>query len=584
MRMKSHFLVLLLTLVVLPGSGLCATIHFTIDIDGMQASAGKGTGSPSTGTGAVTLDTATNQLEWQIDFEAAALIDGPSSVTVTHFHSGEIGVSGPVIDPPGNIAGNGTSPMAGSDTITDEVKQALIAGDVYVNIHSTAVPGGEIRGQVLAEKVILGAVQDNTLFENSVGSISNGAGQHLFAGRDNKGSRKRGLIRFDVTEASLPEEARITGARLILNLSKTIVGGQPVSLHRVTKAWGEGNSNASGGEGSGTSASVGDATWVHTFFNTDRWDQPGGDFVATESAVTSVPGGTGRITWGSTPGMIADIQDWWHDPAGNFGWLLLGGETSTSAKRFDSREHPNVGNRPLLEITFDTPTPAPHHAADLDEDSIIGDFELLAYIDQWAAGEVLDFDLLDAIGLWAAGHYYWDEVNNKFKPGNEGIMVSRLKTSKGDIVIELNEEKAPITVANFRQYVEEGFYEGTVFHRVIKDFMIQGGGFTSDMRRKNTHEPIQNEAANGLSNERGTIAMARTNDTHSATSQFFINHADNAFLNYVPQQNDGYAVFGRVVEGMDVVDEIAGVSTGAKAGMQDVPVEPVFILTASIEE
>jgi len=162
-------------------------------------------------------------------------------------------------------------------------------------------------------------------------------------------------------------------------------------------------------------------------------------------------------------------------------------------------------------------------------------------------------------------------------------MMVRLKTSKGDIVIELNEEKAPVTVANFRQYAEEGFYEGTVFHRVIKDFMIQGGGFTSDMQRKPTRDPIQNEAANGLSNERGAIAMARTNDPHSATSQFFINHADNAFLNHVPQQSDGYAVFGRVVEGMDVVDEIAGVSTTVQGGMQDVPVEPVSILSAGVE-
>ncbi len=160
----------------------------------------------------------------------------------------------------------------------------------------------------------------------------------------------------------------------------------------------------------------------------------------------------------------------------------------------------------------------------------------------------------------------------------------RLKTSKGDIVIELNEEKAPLAVANFIQYAEEGYYEGTIFHRVIKDFMVQGGGFTPDMQRKNTRDPIQNEAANGLPNERGTLAMARTNDPHSATSQFFINHADNAFLNHVPQQNDGYAVFGRVVEGMDVVDEIAGVSTTVQAGMQDVPAEPVAILSVKTEE
>jgi peptidyl-prolyl cis-trans isomerase B (cyclophilin B) len=223
------------------------------------------------------------------------------------------------------------------------------------------------------------------------------------------------------------------------------------------------------------------------------------------------------------------------------------------------------------------------YRADANADWEIGDFELLDYIDQWAGGHVGDFELLDCIDLWAAGHYYWDENDEKFKPGYERTLL-RLKTSKGDIVIELNEEKAPITVANFRRYAEEGFYDGTIFHRVIKGFMIQGGGFTSDLQRKNTHDPIQNEAANGLSNERGTIAMARTSDPHSATSQFYINHADNTFLNYVPQQNDGYAVFGRVVEGMDVVDEIADVSTGILAAMEDVPLEPVFILSARIEE
>jgi len=233
---------------------------------------------------------------------------------------------------------------------------------------------------------------------------------------------------------------------------------------------------------------------------------------------------------------------------------------------------------------LDPTTLAPNHGADGDEDSVIGDFELLDYIDQWAAGQVGDFDLLDTIDLWAAGQYYWDEVNNKFQPREEWEVMIRLRTSKGDIVIALNEEKAPITVANFRRYVEEGFYDATVFHRVIKDFMIQGGGFTLALVRKNAHDPIQNEAANGLLNERGTIAMARTSHPHSATSQFFINHDDNDFLNHVPQQTDGYAVFGRVVQGMDVVDEIAGVQTAVIAGMGDVPVEPVFIVTASIED
>ena len=158
----------------------------------------------------------------------------------------------------------------------------------------------------------------------------------------------------------------------------------------------------------------------------------------------------------------------------------------------------------------------------------------------------------------------------------------KLETSMGDIVIELDENAAPVTVKNFLEYVEAGHFDGTVFHRVIPDFMIQGGGFTAEMARKETRSPIANEAGNGLKNERGAIAMARTSDPNSATAQFFINHADNSFLDYVDQSNPGYAVFGRTVEGMDVVDAIAAVETASKMGMEDVPVEPVVIKSATV--
>ena len=151
----------------------------------------------------------------------------------------------------------------------------------------------------------------------------------------------------------------------------------------------------------------------------------------------------------------------------------------------------------------------------------------------------------------------------------------------GDIVIELNEKAAPVTVKNFLRYAEAGFYDGTIFHRVIPNFMIQGGGFKSDMQQKKTHEPIANEAKNGLKNDRGTIAMARTNNPDSATAQFFINHRNNASLNYSPQ-NPGYAVFGKVIEGMDVVDKIAAVKTSQKGPQSDVPVEPVVIKSAKV--
>jgi cyclophilin family peptidyl-prolyl cis-trans isomerase len=155
-----------------------------------------------------------------------------------------------------------------------------------------------------------------------------------------------------------------------------------------------------------------------------------------------------------------------------------------------------------------------------------------------------------------------------------------LTTSKGKFVIELNAAKAPITVKNFLTYVNEGFYSDTIFHRVIPGFMVQGGGMTADMRPKPNHAPIAIESSNGLKNMRGTLAMARTNDPNSATSQFFINTVDNDFLNYKSPSNPGYAVFGKVVEGMDVVDAIEKVKTKNVGGHGDVPVEPITILSA----
>ncbi|MBN2588752.1 MAG: peptidyl-prolyl cis-trans isomerase [Sedimentisphaerales bacterium] len=160
----------------------------------------------------------------------------------------------------------------------------------------------------------------------------------------------------------------------------------------------------------------------------------------------------------------------------------------------------------------------------------------------------------------------------------------KLQTSMGDIVIELDAEKAPITVKNFLGYVSDGFYDGLIFHRVIKGFMVQGGGFTPDMDQKDTNAPIKIESSNGLENDRGTIAMARTSVPDSATSQFFINHADNSFLNYAGAGNPGYAVFGKVIEGMDVVDKIAEVKTTRRSGMDDVPVELVIIESVVIVE
>jgi len=161
-----------------------------------------------------------------------------------------------------------------------------------------------------------------------------------------------------------------------------------------------------------------------------------------------------------------------------------------------------------------------------------------------------------------------------------------LETSKGKITLELNQEKAPKTVENFLAYVASGHYNGTIFHRVIPDFMIQGGGFDSQMSQKPTKPPIVNEADNGLLNSRGTIAMARTSDPNSATAQFFINVKDNSFLNHTGKnpRGWGYAVFGKVIEGMDVVDSIVGVKTGAKGMFRDVPLEEIAIKSATIKK
>ncbi len=183
------------------------------------------------------------------------------------------------------------------------------------------------------------------------------------------------------------------------------------------------------------------------------------------------------------------------------------------------------------------------------------------------------------------------ELFKKLTAGNSGVKaikestpqnpVVNMKTSKGEIQIELFADRAPISVANFLKYAESGFYNGMIYHRVIKDFMIQGGGFTPDMQKKKTEPPIKNESDNGLRNNRGTIAMARTNNPDSATSQFYINHKDNAFLNG-GKGKPGYAVFGKVVEGMEVVDAIAAVSTRQVGGHGNVPVEPVAIKSVTL--
>ena len=177
-------------------------------------------------------------------------------------------------------------------------------------------------------------------------------------------------------------------------------------------------------------------------------------------------------------------------------------------------------------------------------------------------------------------------VTSSFSEKASGNPVVVIKTSVGDITVELFQNKAPKSVENFLAYAESGYYNGTIFHRVIKGFMIQGGGFTPDMTRKPTKSPIQNEANNGLKNTRGTLAMARTSDVNSATSQFFINTVDNTGLDYRGSTPDayGYAVFGKVTDGMDVVDKIERTATGTKGSYRDVPLQTVLIQSVTLKK
>ncbi|WP_022850759.1 peptidylprolyl isomerase [Limisalsivibrio acetivorans] len=196
----------------------------------------------------------------------------------------------------------------------------------------------------------------------------------------------------------------------------------------------------------------------------------------------------------------------------------------------------------------------------------------------------LSIFLLSVLLLMGCGPEGEKEVEKQVKKEKKSVASESvvIETTYGDIKLELYPEKAPKTVENFMNYVNSGFYDGTTFHRVIPGFMIQGGGFTEEYDKKPTNEPIENEADNGLKNERGTIAMARTPDPHSASSQFFINVADNDFLNYSAPtpRGYGYAVFGRVTEGMDVVDKIVSVKTGSIGPFpKDAPLEPVIIKT-----
>lgn len=199
--------------------------------------------------------------------------------------------------------------------------------------------------------IALEPMKDNTLYEDAGGALSNGAGFFLFAGQSNLGLRRRGLVAFDVA-GSLPASATIVTAELRLEMNRSVAGTLSVRLHRVLADWGQSTSDADGQEGMGDGSATGDATWLHTFFNTDTWSTAGGDFEPTASASQSVSG-FNLYTWGSTPQMVADVQAWLSTPSSNFGWMILGDEsTSRTVKRFSSSENPAPSTRPVLTITY----------------------------------------------------------------------------------------------------------------------------------------------------------------------------------------------------------------------------------------
>jgi len=216
-----------------------------------------------------------------------------------------------------------------------------------------------VTGQARADVVTLTPSKDNTLYESDTGSISNGAGMHFFAGDNATNVSRRGVIAFDL--ATIPAGSTINSVSLQLHMSQTNSGPLDISLHRLLADWGEGTSDAPGSEGGGAPSTPGDATWLHTFFDTDLWSTPGGDFTAAASAIESVDQ-PGFYVWDSTPDLVADVQAWHDDAPLNFGWLVHGVEdAASSAKKFDTRENPTESFRPMLMIDY-TPVPEPASA------------------------------------------------------------------------------------------------------------------------------------------------------------------------------------------------------------------------------
>lgn len=369
--------------VVLALSGIAGAsrVDFTINLDGTQA----GTGSAATGTGTATIDTETNLLTWNISFDANALTNGAGSVTAAYFHVGPAGVSGPAITPPGNVAGAGTSPIGGSAAITDSNEAKLLAACIYFDIQTTAFPAGEIRGQLVPEKVTLPAKKDNRIndYKSPTDPNSNGSGDYIHVGTNSSGGKRRGLIMFDVAGSGIPVGSSITIAKLRLHISRSDTDPNIVELHRLLNDWGEGTSHAPGPEGQGAPATPGDATWWHTFYPDSFWTNVGGDFEPSASAREAV-NKVGFYSWASDE-VVNDVQAWLDKPSDNFGWLLLGMEDVTrSVKIFDSRTNtdPNVANHPALIVQYKAPCPF-NLTGDLNSDCTVNFLDFAAMALNW---------------------------------------------------------------------------------------------------------------------------------------------------------------------------------------------------------
>ena len=274
---------------------------------------------------------------------------------------------------------------------------------------ATAAAALAICSAGLAETVSLEPSKDNTLYESAAGELSNGAGDYIFAGVTAMNSIRRAVLAFDVA-GNVPAGSTINSAELTLHMSMTQAAEQPMSLHRLSANWGEGNSDATfGGGGAGADAEEGDATWLHQFYPDDMWNNAGGDYESTPSVTINVDD-DGFYTWASNANLVADVQGWLDEPSSNFGWILIGNEsTALTAKRFDSGEHPTPTNRPELVINYTPPTKS--CTGDTNEDGQVNVSDLLELLSAWGpcancpedldGNDVVDVnDLLDLLANW----------------------------------------------------------------------------------------------------------------------------------------------------------------------------------------